>query len=118
MTIPSARLAATDRILLENRSRSGNRSGMERKAYNRDIVAARYELRVQHLGREHFVHVRCDGCRRIALIAAAELVRRRKSEKRLVDVAKPLRCQRCTPRMLLASSIYRESVSDEFRGAF
>jgi hypothetical protein len=90
---------------------------MERKAYIPDIVAARYELRVQHLGPEHFVHVRCDGCRRIVLIAAAELVRRRKSHERLVDVTKGMRCQRCPPGTPLAWSIYRESASDKIKGA-
>ena len=83
---------------------------MERKAYIPDIVAARYELRVRHLGQKHFVHVRCDGCRRIVLIASAELLRRRKPFERLLDVAKDMRCQRCPTGTPLAWSIYRESV--------
>jgi hypothetical protein len=57
---------------------------------------------MQRLGQEHFVHVRCDGCRRIVLIAAAEMVTRRKSYKRLVDVAKDL-----------PWSIYRDAVLNQ-----
>jgi hypothetical protein len=82
---------------------------MERKAYIPDIVAARCELCVQHLGQEHFVHVRCDGCRRIVLIPDAELLRRRKSYKRLVDVAKAMRCQRCPARTSLVWSIFEKA---------
>lgn len=80
---------------------------MERKRYIPDIVAARYQLRVEDLGPAHFLHVRCDGCRRIALIETAELLRRAPSYARIIDLARSIRCVRCPPGTPVSWSIYR-----------
>jgi hypothetical protein len=83
---------------------------MERKRYIPDIVAPRYNLRIEDLGPEHFLHVRCDGCWRIALIPAAELQRRREGYERMLNVARSIRCQRCGDGTPLSWSIYRAEV--------
>jgi hypothetical protein len=80
---------------------------MERKWYIPDIVKARYELRVEDLGRDHLIHLKCDGCGRISMIAAPDIQARAPGYRRMVDLMKRSFCLRC-PRGTPASwSVYR-----------
>ncbi|SEA86647.1 hypothetical protein [Rubrimonas cliftonensis] len=81
---------------------------MERKRYIPDIVAPRYQLRVRDLAPGHYLHVRCDGCRRIALIEAAELARKAPEYSRIIELAKSIHCVRCPAGTPANWSIYRE----------
>jgi hypothetical protein len=86
---------------------------MERKKYIPDIVAPRYALRIEDLGRDHFVHVRCDGCQRIVLVPALELARRQPGYERMINVAKLMTCLRCPPGTPASWSIYRAVGSEK-----
>jgi hypothetical protein len=79
---------------------------MGRKSYVPDIVAPRYALRLEDLGPDHVVHVRCEACLRVVLIEAVELQRARPGTERLVVLAEGLRCMRCSGSPI-SWSIYR-----------
>lgn len=68
---------------------------MGRKTYVPDIVAPRYALRLEDLGRDHVLHVRCEACLRVVLIEATELQRVRPGHERVMLLADGLRCLRC-----------------------
>lgn len=65
---------------------------------------------MEDLGREHLIHLKCDGCGRISMIVAAEIQARAPGYRRMVDLMKGSFCLRC-PRGTPASwSVYREEV--------
>ena len=80
---------------------------MGRKAYLPDIVGPRYALRLGDLGPDHLVHLRCDACRRVALIEAGQLQARSEPYRRMVDLARQFRCAACATATPISWSIYR-----------
>jgi hypothetical protein len=77
-----------------------DREEVERKWCTPNIVKSRYELRVEDLGRDHLIHLKCDGCGRMSMIAAPDIQARAPGYRRIVELMKRsfcLRCPRGTP---------------------